>query len=246
MIKLNIDNKTYSLPNSHKEINYQLGRKVENILIDFETIDIEAKKWVMAALIGTEYDVIDMVVDEQVQLIMDNHIIFSDNMITNNKYIMINHVLYKYKGLDNSISVEEYAIRELCIVNEEYEDLFYRLYDKVKWYQHPIRRILIKNNKEFNLTNYYEIKLSIHQYLVWIGDLIKEYSISDVNENIPEDQQSDEIIKSPTESFGIYNIIMKLTNNNLIEYKEWLNEDIKSLFKFILYRTVDSQNQTNS
>jgi hypothetical protein len=240
MIVLNIDEKKYNLPTNAKEISYKLGKEIEDITLDYPIMDIEGKKWVLAALMSVGYEIVDSVLDGHIESIMNTHIVFSDALnVKHNEYVKIGRSLYKYKD-HNPMTVDEYGDKELHIVNNDEEKLFYSLHKKISWYRKPFRRLFTKNHKSFGDINYYQFRASVYMYLQWKNNILNEYAISSHNQNIPDDQQSDVVVATPLENFGIYHIVMTIVNGSLSEYKEWMNEDIRVLFKYVLYQHLSA------
>lgn len=237
MIILNINEKKYKLPTKSNEITYRLGKKIDDIIKEYPDMSIEGKKWILATLINVDYDIVDLITDNQIELLLDNHIMFSDDLkINHGKFIKVDGTLYQFKGLD-AVTVDIYAQRELFIINEDYDFLFFSLYEKVSWYKSPF----IKNAKTIGDINYFQFKITLYLYYQWKSKLLDEYAINDNNKNIPKEQQSDGYMLTSVEKFGIYHILMQIVKGSLIEYKEWMGEDIRVLFKYILYQNLVNQ-----
>jgi len=64
-----------------------------------------------------------------------------------------------------------------------------------------------------------------------------------VDKNMPVEQQTDKYILTPSERFGIYDILFTVTSGDYDKMLSWLDRDIKELFKLVMYMKIRSQTE---
>ena len=70
--------------------------------------------------------------------------------------------------------------------------------------------------------------------------LMEAYQV--VEEELPPDQIDDEpLVPEPVNQFGIYHVILELSDNDPRMLDYWYDKNIKELFKFLFYLSVKPQ-----
>jgi hypothetical protein len=248
MIKVVINEKEYRLPTLMEEISSEKGFDIEKLLEeDYQgNKTIEFKKWVLAILIGCDYDVIDLVTDDQINLIVDNHIFFKNINGYLPKYIIVNHKineLIDYDNEENIMTVENYGLLDGLLEKSynNYEKIFKYLYKpaKIGLFKGIYFRIFNKNYKSVNHIQYLIIKSLMYYHIGWKLKLLKEYGLSAFDDNMAPEQQ-EEIFELNTieKIFGFYHLLMIASNKNIQTADWWLNRDVRELFQFIRYANI--------
>lgn len=240
MLNIIISGISYKLITKQSELNYSTGKMLEDLIEEYKNDldNIEFQKWFLGILLNVDYDIIDLIKDEQVSLLVKNCFYFQSNQLKRFPlYLKIKKKIYKYKDFDLPITVEEYSELDQLSIDKDEKGLFFLLYLPIK---KKLRHILLKNFNSINNLNYYIIKISIWYYYQYKQNLMKEYGLNYDNENIPEEQIPDEIELEDIEKFGMYHILMEITNNDYDKMKLWLGRNIKELFKFLFYIKLKS------
>jgi len=249
-----INKKKYKLPTKLNELNFVTGNSLDEILIDFKNDinNIECQKHLLAKLLNTNYDVINQIKDSNITSIIKNHIFFKDNLLPLYQFIQYKSQLLHYINIDD-ITVEKYGDIEIAIENKDYEEIFKNLYfkEKLPLIKKFLFKIFLKNNnKGVDNINYYIIKAAVSNYLEEINKLLKIYGLAE-NENIPIDQLNNEDNvnednNNPLDSFGIYHVLMNITDNNIKEVDYLMQKNLKVLLKYLFYLKIkNSKKVTN-
>jgi hypothetical protein len=238
MLKLIINNTSYYFPTLPKELNWKTGKKIDDVLKDFDykTDSIECKKWLLAEILNTSYETIDLINETHVNTLIDNSILLKkDLMLYFHPYLKLKHRLYKFRDLEN-LNVEDFAELESFIIDNDFDNLIKALFKPVKFkLKNIFLKLLIKNHKNFDTVNYFVVKTFINNFYQYKTKLLNNYGLNAKNPNIEDEQQPDKIELTTIEKWGTYHVLMNITNNDFFKVKKWFKEDIKTLFKYLLY-----------
>lgn len=243
MLKINIGDKKYLMPSRQGEISWELGKKIIKIVERYEGSDnnIKRNKEILSILINAEPDVINLVQDEQISLLIDNHIFFNEKVkILHSNYIKYNRKIYKFIDLEK-INVDRYSELDLLSTDKEFEKLFFSLYQRVKWYdlKQYLIRLLLLNRKNINEFNYFRVRIAHYLYYNYKKNIFELYGLGQNNE-IPDDQlDGDGSIELTTlEKFGMYHIIMQYSEDDITKVLFWSDRNVKELFKYLAYMKI--------
>jgi hypothetical protein len=240
MLKVKFKDKKYSIPDKLHELNWQMGKAFDNIYEEFDDeniTNIETKKWLLATLMKCDYDLVNQISSTDISTIIDNHIFFDlkDKTIFlyKNKNIRIKNKLYKLKTFDN-ITVEEFSDIEFFLQNNDYDNVIKLLIQPIK--SNFLKRIKYVNYQSINHLNYYFCKYLINNFLIFKQKLLSDYQL--LVTPLPDDQVDAETHTSTTndlEQYGLYHIILNYSNDEYFTLKSWMNEDVRSFFKYLSY-----------
>ena len=157
------------------------------------------------------------------------------------KYIKVKHKLYEYQTFDN-ITVLEYSELDMLANEENFFELFQRLYKSINCTRkHWLKYLFIKNVKSFEDCNYFRMKLAIYQHFQWKKNLMLEYNLGYDNPNMKKEDQPDEVKLTPVEQFGMYHVVMQISQDNIQMFHWWQEKEIRELFKYLLYLRMKNQ-----
>ena len=245
MIKLDIAGKKYKYRSKQSEISYVLGHELEILRAEYPCdCDLQFQRWCLTLLCGCSFDEAMLVKDEQIALLIGTHPFF-DNQIKIGlpRYIKVQKKLYKFNC--DIMSVYRYTELDDLANDEQFLELYKSLYQLVKGchVKSLLRHILCKNHKQWQDCNYFRVKLAIYQYFQWKQKLMKEYYLSAFDERMGAEQQPDEVKLTPVEKFGMFHIVMQVSDNDYDKYMAWQDRDIRALFKYILYLKRKQESQ---
>jgi len=241
MLKLVIADKKYWLPVKQSEINWKTGKAVQQVVDEMGTDTIEAKKWLLATLIGTDYDIVDAVDDQQVEMVIDNHKFFSEEVrVFHHNFIKLNRKILGFRDFD-TMTVRQYMEFELLALDDLHKDLFLALYEKLPWHKKIgkkiIARLLIKNSKTFDDLNYFRVRVAEYLYLEHKRKVMTDYGL--LAQQLPDDQVDAEAPKtSRLEQFGLYHVMLEYSDNDPRIFDYWLDRNVTELFKYLLYMKI--------
>jgi hypothetical protein len=240
MIKLIIKNKKYNYPTSPKEISLKKGVEIEGALKDFnnDLNNIEFKKFMLSTLLNVDYNVVNLINDDDISTIIDDHYFFKDNSITIPSFIRLKRKYLKLIDFEKLI-VEEYGQIEIMLNDLKYEEIISVLYQPIKLplFKRIFYKLFFTNVNEIYDLNYYVIKGVINYYLQYINKLVEEYGLGE-NKNVPKDQTPDKIELTQLEKFGTYHLLFSICEDDIVKVDYWLKKDIRTFFKFLLYSKV--------
>ena len=246
MLKIIINKHKYKYRTKQSEISWRVGNLINDTLEEYkgDKESIEFQKWCLSFLSNTTYDIIDQVSNDQISFLIKNHPFFADNILNRfRKYIKINHKLYEYRDLELSMSVLEYGEIDDLGNNLDFLSIIKRLYKPIYCTpKHWLKYLILKNVKNLEECNYFELQLAIFYFFMWKKNLMAEYNLLIDNPFIPKEDQPDEVIQTPEEKFGLYHVLMTVCGDDIQKFHFWMDKDIKELFKYIYYlRIKDSK-----
>jgi hypothetical protein len=236
--------KTFKIKTKAQEISFDLGLHLEKVQKEYDPMTIEGKRWFLAGLASCDYDDVEGVIDEQVDIIYDNHV-FNEKeiLLPVNNYIVVENVLYQIKDFDKDVfTVKEFS--DMDGMSEDPIKLLQMLHKKCIGFKNIFRKLLLRNNKSWGDVNYYTAKSVIIRYLRWKQDLLNAYNLQAVDKRIPESHQNP-VTLTPAEKFGIYHILMEIEGNDMQKVVWWMDKNIKMLFKYLTYRKVKGPGDNN-
>jgi hypothetical protein len=143
------------------------------------------------------------------------------------------------------MTVYEYTELDMLANDKDFISIIKKLYlpitKQVKegylkyWFRYIIVSLLIKNTKSIEDCNYFELQLAMFYFFQWKRNLMLKYGLTMDNPNIPEEDQSDEVIMSPAEKFGLYHVLMSVCGDDMDKFTAWQDRDIRALFKYLMY-----------
>ena len=244
MIIIKISNKKYKYCTKQSEISWRVATLINDTLEEYinDKESIEFQKWCLSFLSNTTYDIIDQVSNDQVKFLISNHPYFAPNILNKfRKYLKINHKLYEYRDLDLFMSVLEYSELDNYANDKDFLPIIKRLYLPIHCTpKHWLKYLIIKNTKNFEDNNYFELQLALFYYFNWKLKLIQEYNLLMFNEKMGKEQQPDIVKLTQAELFGMYHIVMSICDNDYDKFMAWQSRDIRALFKFIMYSKIKS------
>ena len=246
MLKLVIGEEKYLLPMKQSEIKWSTGKAVQAIVDEMGKDSLEAKKWLLATLMGVDYDVVDAVADQQVEMVIDNHKFFDEEVrIWHLHYMKLGRKIYAYRNLEE-MTVRQYMEFDLMAIDEKHEDLFLALYERLPWYRNIgkklVARILIKNRRTFDDLNYFRVRIAEYLYLEYKRKLMDDYGL--LGTELPDDQIDAEAPKlSKLEMFGLYHIMLEYADNDPRIFDYWLHRPVTELFKYLIYMKIKMLSQ---
>lgn len=242
MINLVINNKKYSMPIRQSEISWALGKKISTIYNEYEKpLPIEGYREILSIMLGVNINIIELIDDNQLKLIVDNHVFFDENVkVLHNNYIKYKKKMYRFINL-NELIVNKYSDLDLYCMEEDDEKLFFGLYEPVKWYdlKRYLLWIFIKNRKSIDEYNYFKIRIAQYLYMTYKKNKLDEYGLGS-NKNIPENQTDGDIELTTLEKFGIYHVIMQHSDDDITKVLFWSQRNIDELFKYLAYMRIKS------
>ncbi|GAH12871.1 unnamed protein product, partial [marine sediment metagenome] len=222
---IRIGDKKYYIPMKHSEITWGVGQEINRIVEMYGDIDCpEARIDIVAALADCNLEIIEQVADESLKQLIDNHKFFKpDVKIWHFKYIKYKKKIYKYMNLDR-ITVRKYMVTDLQAIEGEEDKLFFELFDPVKTLNPKswLARLVLKNRTSIEEFNYYQVKISIYQYIQKKQEMLTAYGL--MGDELPEDQIDDEPAELSTiEKFGLYHVIMQTSGDDIRVMDYWLD-----------------------
>ena len=231
MIKLEIDNTLYQLPNNLKELNFKIGFEIEKYLENNDISTLESKKHILSMLLSCDYKIIDKIIDEHIISLIDNSIFFkNDHKIAFSPYLLIKNKLFKILDFEK-MTVEKYSDIEYNLQDNNYIETVKNLIEEIPFKIKNIKYyFLIQNLKKINDVNYFLAKNIIDQYINYNIKILKYFDlINDENENTNENT------KRGLETFGFYHLLMSVCDCNIITVDVWLTKNIHIFFKYLKY-----------
>ena len=248
MVNVEIGEQTFKMPNSIYEINSKIGFSLDKLIHeDYNDVrSLEANKWILSILCNTDYDTIDLVADEVVEMVVNKHAYFQNNRIYLAKYVILKHIIYQLREFDKDVEGNEMMIvlnydeiSELLLKPyDNYQKIFFKLYkplNPLKQLNYKLR-FFIKNYKNIDNIPYMILVSAIYNHLMWRGDLLKRYKLAMYDDRMEKGQQDEKVELTDIEKiFGLYHHIMTICNCDMKMFYWWLGQDVEMLFKQIYY-----------
>lgn len=259
MLKIVIDKKEYQMPNRIEEIQTKTGMEIDKLIQeDYQGVrSTECNKWLLSILLNTNYDEVDKVCDESVNIVINKHCYFENNRVYLAKHIILNHLIYELREFDfTKVNHEVMTVLNYDEITDmlakpynNYRDLFHKLYKKVSLKQQLNYKLRLtkKNYKSVDVIPWILLASAIYQHVMYRNELVSRYRMGIYDERMAVEQQDEEIkLNTIEETFGLYHQIMTVANQDIERFIWWLDKDIEFFLKYAHYLQLLSAHNKES